>query len=344
MPEESIWGKNAVDATRKNSLPQYIDDTIGEVKGQYVKKSGDTMMGPLIQRSGIIDINITPSSNQWDAQYQLKDKNGEEIGAIYAIRTNNDLLGIQMEVSRVNLAGKRINNNIRLYLNNDGVQSVEVANAAAWQTALNILPRSGGTLTGNVTIGSTSTTSERDLYVISNSGGIVLYSTGTSTGNGNRGLWMQAHGTGGAGNIIAVDTNNNITYTGGTFSSGLTINGASIIEGTLNVDSSVIDRTVTPSDNQYHGVFFRDKNNRRLANLEYTKLPDDNARLNLFVLRPGTTEDSYAGMMIIRRKNDGKTYVNVPNDNVDGVILRNIQCLGSNNAGVETAYIKMIRK
>lgn len=229
MPEESIWGKSAVDATRKNSLPQYIDDTIGEVKGQYVKKSGDTMTGHLIQRSGVIDINITPSSTQWDDQYQLKDKNGVEIGAIYAIRSSDDLLGIQMEVSRANLAGKRMNNNIRLYLNNDGVPAVQVSSAAAWRTALSVLPLSGGPLTGGLTIssgsltvnaggatinggsiwaGTLSTAAEIDVGARANAGSIYLYSA--STTNGNRGIWATNHG--GTGHYFLYCTQDNLIH------------------------------------------------------------------------------------------------------------------------------------
>ena len=130
-----------------------INERIDTLFDTKVSKSGDTMTGPLIQQSRTIDINVVPSSTQWDDQYQLKDKNGAEIGAIYAIKTTADLLGMQMEVSRT-INGSRINNNVRLYISNDGTQSVTVSNASAWRTALSVLPLSGGTLTGGLTISS----------------------------------------------------------------------------------------------------------------------------------------------------------------------------------------------
>lgn len=120
-----------------------------ELSDSKVDRAGDTMTGPLEQWSQNIDVNVVPSTTQWDSQYRLRDKNGAEIGALYAIRSSDDKLGMQMEVSRT-VNGTRHNNNIRLYLDNAGTQSVQVSNASAWQTALSVLPLAGGTMTGNV--------------------------------------------------------------------------------------------------------------------------------------------------------------------------------------------------
>lgn len=120
-----------------------------ETVATKVSKSGDIMTGPLEQWSQNIDIDVVPSTTQWDSQYRLRDKNGAEIGALYAIRSSDDNLGMQMEVSRT-VNGTRYNNNIRLYLDNTGAQSVSVSNASAWQRALSVLPLAGGTMTGQI--------------------------------------------------------------------------------------------------------------------------------------------------------------------------------------------------
>lgn len=75
---------------------------------------------------------------------------------------------------------------------------------------------SGGDITapsGSIWAGTiNNTTAERDIGVRSGSGSIYLYS-GAQT-NGNRGLYVPAHGTGAAKNIIVVDTNNVATFNG----------------------------------------------------------------------------------------------------------------------------------
>lgn len=53
---------------------------------------------------------------------------------------------------------------------------------------------------------------ENSLNVYGGAGRIQLYSASSTTGN--RGLWVPAHGSGSAKNIILIDTNNNITFNG----------------------------------------------------------------------------------------------------------------------------------
>ena len=53
---------------------------------------------------------------------------------------------------------------------------------------------------------------ENSLNVYGGAGRIQLYSAASTTGN--RGLWIPAHGSGSAKNIILVDTNNNVTFNG----------------------------------------------------------------------------------------------------------------------------------
>ena len=70
-----------------------------------------------------------------------------------------------------------------------------------------------------------NTTRESGLYVQSGAGQIELFSSAATTGT--RGLWVAAHGTGSSKTIISADTNNNITYAGGTISGSLSRAGVS---------------------------------------------------------------------------------------------------------------------
>ena len=60
--------------------------------------------------------------------------------------------------------------------------------------------------------GEASDTAERQVKVYSGAGPLYLYSAGSSSGN--RGIYIPAHGTGTAKNVLVVDTNNNVTFYG----------------------------------------------------------------------------------------------------------------------------------
>lgn len=62
----------------------------------------------------------------------------------------------------------------------------------------------------NVRVGTETTAAERYVMARSNSGTIYLDSIGNANGNGNRGVYMNAHGTGSGGWLIYADTNNNV--------------------------------------------------------------------------------------------------------------------------------------
>ena len=66
---------------------------------------------------------------------------------------------------------------------------------------------------GSVKIGSSTATGDCLVRVESSAGVISLSSNGS--GNGFRGIWLPAHGTGGAKSAISVDTNNNVTFDDG---------------------------------------------------------------------------------------------------------------------------------
>lgn len=66
------------------------------------------------------------------------------------------------------------------------------------------------TFNSNVTIGSNTLATDINIIVRSNSGVIYLGSVGNADGNGNRGVYINAHGTGTAGWMLYADTNNNV--------------------------------------------------------------------------------------------------------------------------------------
>ena len=66
---------------------------------------------------------------------------------------------------------------------------------------------------GSVKIGSSTATGDCLVRVESSAGVISLSSNGG--GDGFRGIWIPAHGTGSAKSAISVDTNNNVTFDGG---------------------------------------------------------------------------------------------------------------------------------
>lgn len=66
------------------------------------------------------------------------------------------------------------------------------------------------TFGGDVTIGSNTLATDINIIVRSNSGVIYLGSVGNADGNGNRGVYINAHGTGTAGWMLYADTNNNV--------------------------------------------------------------------------------------------------------------------------------------
>lgn len=121
---------------------------------------------------------------------------------------------------------------LKLATGKDGNEPIYVAqyNGAIDTTGLNIpahqatlLDASGDTLFpgqlsagSNITSGSTSDTTERQIKVSSEAGSLYMYSkppVGLLKG-GERGLWVPAHGTGFGKAIISIDTNNNASFAG----------------------------------------------------------------------------------------------------------------------------------
>ena len=116
----------------------------------------------------------------------------------------------------------------------------------SWDASFNtVFPR-------RIQSGTGSDKFENSIDVISNSGRIQMYSTGNTNGDGNRGIWVGAHGTGDSKTIISVDTNNNVTFTGslsGNATSATTAINASMSDTLKSVQLTNEDlNTLIPSN------------------------------------------------------------------------------------------------
>lgn len=174
MAIENKYGKSAVDATRRNSLPPWLDTVLG-TSGAFLPISGGTLTGELKAPSLLMlkqnstneggEIKLEPATSSWPTTY----------------------LDSCQQYFRVHDGSVEI---LKLDLQSDNKSLV--------------IPR------GSVWAGDgASPTVEVDCGVNSSAGSLYLYSSPTS---GNRGIWINAHGTGAAKNIIRVDTNNNVTF------------------------------------------------------------------------------------------------------------------------------------
>lgn len=94
-----------------------------------------------------------------------------------------------------------------------------LVNAGYTQIAGGGLAVTGGEISasaGNIWAGTNGdTTAERAIGVQSGAGRLYMYSNASATGN--RGIYLQAHGTGLAKGILTVDTNNSTTFSGEAF-------------------------------------------------------------------------------------------------------------------------------
>lgn len=130
---------------------------------RYVNVTGDTMTGQLVIDGASVgvktdfEIGVAPSYNGFFHALDIYDTNGTEVGAVYGIYTPSDNLGVQLEVART-VADTRYVNNVRLYINGNGAKSVSVSDPDAWRTALNVVNKSGDTMTGNLVIAKETNT------------------------------------------------------------------------------------------------------------------------------------------------------------------------------------------
>ena len=102
-----------------------------------------------------IDSSIPDSTERWNSVFYFGDKNKKELGGIYIYNYNYDSTnlinktGIQLESIRI-VNNERINNYLRLNINNNGEKSIEVSSPAAWRTAINAVNKAGDNMTGTI--------------------------------------------------------------------------------------------------------------------------------------------------------------------------------------------------
>jgi len=123
-----------------------------------------------------------------------------------------------------------------------------------------IWSKNGSIYAGDDTLANNTT--ERRVVVYGGAGQMALYSQPSSTGN--RGLWLDAHGTGGGKNAFTIDTNNNVTFYG-------TING--LVDMVYPVGSIYMSVNSTSPATLFGGTWEQIKGRFLLG----TGTPDDNS-------------------------------------------------------------------
>lgn len=119
------WGKSAVDATRKNALPPYLDAAFGSfTKDDY-----------LYAKTSSIDLTAsTPSADQYDKALIIEDKNGIRFATIEGMRNTNDVLNTMVQCHRT-VSGSTTYNQLFLGVDSNGVKIINL-DKKAWNNAL----------------------------------------------------------------------------------------------------------------------------------------------------------------------------------------------------------------
>ena len=124
--------------------------------------------------------------------------------------------------------------------------------------------------TGELWVGHerTDLSSDHKIGIVNGSGEIYMFSSVTATNT--RGIYIPAHGSGSAKNIIVADTNNNVTYTGGTFANSISVNGTAAFSNSITIngtsgngrqvnvrhtDTGLQVGLIVSSNNYLHGVY-----------------------------------------------------------------------------------------
>ena len=122
------WGKSAVDATRKNALPPYIDN----VTSRIIKNDA------LYTKTSNIDLTASaPSSTQYDKVLIMEEKNGIQTGTIEVVRNSSDVLSTLIQGQRTVNDTTRYNQ-LLLGVDNSGNRKVGL-DSTAWLTALGLI-------------------------------------------------------------------------------------------------------------------------------------------------------------------------------------------------------------
>lgn len=153
LPESTTVNNSALVALSENGASKKM--TLATLVGNLLKKTGDTMSGPLtiadasiVVQDTRITSGTTPSSDIYGRSYYLNDSNGFNIATWQVMSLANGREGFQL------VAGKRVNNvnkfnYIRMNVDANGDPIVELSGAAAWRKALGLCYAVNNTFTNS---------------------------------------------------------------------------------------------------------------------------------------------------------------------------------------------------
>lgn len=160
---------------------------------------------------------ITMKANQYDDDYtgalNMSNSNIYGVNSIYmADVADSAQEGISFYRSATKVDTIHANNGVLYFTPNRTLgttgTSYEIYHA---NTTIPASKLTGGTINGNIYIGEETDEVNRYIYLRSRIGSIGFYSNGS--GNNNKGVWLQKHGTDTVGvAVISADTNNNVSY------------------------------------------------------------------------------------------------------------------------------------
>ena len=174
-------------------------------------------------------------------------------------------------------------------------QTATTTTSANFATSATYNPSDGRlTVSRRLLSGSTSSTTENWVQAVSNSGAIYMDSVGNTDGNGDRGIWMGAHGTATSGSwALKVDTNNNVTLNG-------TATSATNATNAVNAQALNDVSTTNPSSaSTYFPIWTANIG----SGTAYTPRGNDGLR---YLTKEGTTSsDGYGGLRLGNTTNSG---------------------------------------
>ena len=111
---------------------------------KYVRRSGDTMTGPLILKSSLhcmdspeITLGSRPDANKWSKAIAFRDSVQKSIARLLAFHGSNGWAGLQI-YGEQQVNGETKSNLLGLYMTDDGTPYVSINYPAAWRRALGL--------------------------------------------------------------------------------------------------------------------------------------------------------------------------------------------------------------